>query len=88
MKGNNYEEIKADITPMIDVVFLLIIFFILMPPKKIESKLESYVPKDNSKVTGDFNKTMFFIEISSKIKEQQNISTVKFNRRYICKFKT
>lgn len=37
----------GDMTSMIDVVFLLLIFFILMPFKSTESKIESYLPKDS-----------------------------------------
>lgn len=40
------EEVKADMTPMIDVVFLMIIFFICIDFKVLESKLPAYLPKD------------------------------------------
>lgn len=39
-------EKLGDMTSMIDVVFLLLIFFILMPFKTSESKLESHLPKE------------------------------------------
>lgn len=41
-------EIVGDMTSMIDIVFLLLIFFILMPFKTTESKLEAFLPKDSS----------------------------------------
>ena len=40
------EEVKPDMTPMIDVVFLMIIFFICIEFKVLESKLAAYLPKD------------------------------------------
>lgn len=40
------EEVKSDMTPMIDVVFLMIIFFICIDFKVLESKLAAYLPKD------------------------------------------
>ena len=40
------EEVKPDMTPMIDVVFLMIIFFICIDFKVLESKLAAYLPKD------------------------------------------
>jgi hypothetical protein len=40
------EEVKTDMTPMIDVVFLMIIFFICIDFKVLESKLPAYLPKD------------------------------------------
>ncbi len=40
------EEVKPDMTPMIDVVFLMIIFFICIDFKILESKLPAYLPKD------------------------------------------
>ena len=40
------EEPKINLTPMIDVVFLLLIFFMLMKFKSLEKQLQSYLPKD------------------------------------------
>lgn len=40
------EEVKPDMTPMIDVVFLMIIFFVCIDFKVLESKLPAYMPKD------------------------------------------
>ena len=40
------EEMKTDMTPMIDCVFLLIIFFLCIDFKTLEAKLPSYLPKD------------------------------------------
>ncbi|GAB4154738.1 MAG: hypothetical protein Fur0037_23320 [Planctomycetota bacterium] len=39
-------EEKADMTPMIDAVFLMIIFFICIDFKILEAKLPAYLPKD------------------------------------------
>lgn len=41
------EEAKADMTPMIDAVFLLIIFFLCIDFKILEAKLPAYLPKDS-----------------------------------------
>ena len=41
------QEQVGDMTSMIDVVFLLLIFFILMPFKTSESKIESHLPKNS-----------------------------------------
>jgi biopolymer transport protein ExbD len=40
------EEAKMDMTPMIDVVFLMIIFFICIEFKVLESKLDAFLPTD------------------------------------------
>jgi len=40
------EEVKPDMTPMIDCVFLMIIFFICIDFKVLESKLPAYLGKD------------------------------------------
>src|SRR5687767_12908140 len=41
------DEIKGDMTPMIDVVFQLLIFFMLtIKFKVLEGKLAAYLPKD------------------------------------------
>ncbi len=40
------EESKPDMTPMIDCVFLMIIFFICIDFKVLEAKLPAYLPKD------------------------------------------
>lgn len=45
------EEVKPDMTPMIDVVFLMIIFFICIDFKVLESKLPAYLPKDKGSQT-------------------------------------
>ena len=40
------EEADMDMTPMIDVVFLLIIFFLCIDFKTLEAKLPAYLPTD------------------------------------------
>jgi biopolymer transport protein ExbD len=45
------EELKMDMTPMIDVVFLLIIFFLCIDFKILEAKLPAYLPKDKGAQT-------------------------------------
>lgn len=42
-----FEEVKPDMTPMIDVTFLLLIFFIVtLKFKTLEGRLDSNLPKD------------------------------------------
>ena len=45
------EEEKTNMTPMIDVVFLLIIFFLCIDFKVLEAKLPAYLPKDKGSQT-------------------------------------
>ena len=40
------EEQKGDMTPMIDVVFLLIVFFLCIEFKVLESRLDAFLPTD------------------------------------------
>ncbi len=47
------EEAKADMTPMIDAVFLLIIFFLCIDFKVLEAKLPAYLPKDKGSNNDD-----------------------------------
>ena len=46
-KEEAQQEAKVDMTPMIDVVFLLIIFFLCIDFKILEAKLPAYLPKDS-----------------------------------------
>ena len=39
-------ESKPDMTPMIDVVFLMIVFFVCIDFQVLESKLEAFLPRD------------------------------------------
>jgi len=40
------DDIKLQITPMIDVTFLLLIFFMLLPFRTLERKVAAFLPKD------------------------------------------
>ncbi|MFN3241203.1 MAG: ExbD/TolR family protein [Planctomycetota bacterium] len=40
------DEQKGDMTPMIDVVFLLIVFFLCIEFKVLESRLDAFLPTD------------------------------------------
>ena len=44
--GGSAEDIKLQITPMIDVTFLLLIFFMLLPFRSLERKVAAFLPKD------------------------------------------
>jgi biopolymer transport protein ExbD len=91
-KEVNLEEFSMDMTPMIDVVFLLIIFFILMPPKEMEGQLQSYLPNDSSAPPPPNQEQpppKFTITISSKKINTEEIETnVSFNSRPVCQFVT
>ena len=53
-KKQTVEEVKLELTPMIDVVFLLLIFFIVtIKFKVLEGKLETELPKDVGVNSGD-----------------------------------
>jgi biopolymer transport protein ExbD len=40
------EEAKLELTPMIDVSFLILIFFMCLPFKTLEGKLQAFLPTD------------------------------------------
>lgn len=40
------EEVELQLTPMIDVSFLILIFFMLMPFKTLEAKMVAFLPTD------------------------------------------
>jgi biopolymer transport protein ExbD len=53
-KKKNFKEIKTDMTPMIDVTFLLLIFFIVTLKFKIlEGRLDAALPKDRGTSTSE-----------------------------------
>ena len=45
-KDGGNPELKLAITPMIDVTFLLLIFFMLLPFRSLERKVQAQLPKD------------------------------------------
>ena len=68
-KKAQIEEVEMELTPMIDVVFLLLIFFIVtMKFKVLEGKLVTELPKDEGTSAGDpplIDKIEIDIETSS-----------------------
>lgn len=85
------EDISMDMTSMIDVVFLLIIFFILMPPKEMEGQLESYLPKSGGSASSPSEEepdVKFFLTLRSSLDGEQVFTQVTFNNRPICNFET
>ena len=42
----NADDVKLQITSMIDVTFLLLIFFMLLPFRTLERKVAAFLPKD------------------------------------------
>ncbi len=57
------QEAPFSMTPMIDIIFLLLIFFLLLPVKSIEGVLKNDLPN-----TGNPNKTTPLIEQKEKVK--------------------
>lgn len=52
VRRKKFEEIKPDMTPMIDVTFLLLIFFIVtLKFKVLEGRLDAALPKDRGTST-------------------------------------
>ena len=43
---NDADDVKLQITSMIDVTFLLLIFFMLLPFRTLERKVAAFLPKD------------------------------------------
>jgi hypothetical protein len=82
------EDVKMDMTPMIDVVFLLIIFFLLMPPKEMEGQLQSYLPSEegSSEPTEPQDpKPTFKLAITAEAEGQNKVvSSISFNQRFVC----
>ena len=91
-KDIDVEDVNLDMTSMIDVVFLLIIFFILMPPKEMEGQLQSYLPSSDSgkpPPNPEEPPPKFTITISSsKIKMKIFAPKCFFNNRPVCQFTT
>ncbi|MAU93538.1 MAG: hypothetical protein CMJ93_04965 [Planctomycetes bacterium] len=53
-KKKKFKEVKTDMTPMIDVTFLLLIFFIVTLKFKIlEGRLDAALPKDRGTSTSE-----------------------------------
>ena len=42
----NSEDDQTDLTPLIDVAFLIIIFFMCLPFKTLDGKLAAFLPTD------------------------------------------
>ena len=76
--GADADDIKLQITPMIDVTFLLLIFFMLLPFRSLERKVAAFLPKDRG-----LAKTKIKLEEKPKItvelkrKKAEKITRVK-----------
>jgi len=70
-KKAEIEEVEMELTPMIDVVFLLLIFFIVtMKFKVLEGKLATELPKDVGVNAGEVEELLEKVEI--KIEEDRS----------------
>ncbi len=66
-KKATIDEVEVELTPMIDVVFLLLIFFIVtMKFKVLEGRLETELPKDVGVNSGDVEDLLEKVEIQIK----------------------
>ncbi|MEN8150119.1 MAG: biopolymer transporter ExbD [Planctomycetota bacterium] len=52
-KDHDSPEVKLQITPMIDVTFLLLIFFMLLPFRSLERKVAAYLPLEKGITSTD-----------------------------------
>jgi len=75
-------EISLEVTPLIDIVFLLLIFFILNSQFEKLTSLELNLPKVNSEQLDEINGKNLVIEITAIeeiILNGQKISEITFN---------
>ena len=75
-------EISLEVTPLIDIVFLLLIFFILNSQFEKLTSLELNIPKVNSEQLDEINGKNLVIEITAIeeiILNGQKLSEITFN---------
>lgn len=88
-KAFRLDESKGDMTSMIDVVFLLLIFFMVMPFRTPEGRIQSHLPKTSGNAQKPDKEDIEKIEIKIKRNGQAiNSSTyqgidIKLNGRKI-----
>ena len=79
---NKSSEISLEVTPLIDIVFLLLIFFILNSQFEKFATMELNLPKVNSEQLDDTNGKNLVIEITAIeeiILNGQKLSEITFN---------
>ena len=64
---NEEEEAKIDLTPMLDVVFIMLIFFIVTATFVKELALDAYKPPDIQETTSDNNSITIVIRANDEI---------------------
>lgn len=64
-KDDNTEELQINLTPLIDVVFLLLIFFMVTTTFSKESQLRIKLPEASTKSKQQTDKDVIEIQISS-----------------------
>ena len=68
------EEVKMEMTPMIDVTFLLLIFFLCsIKFKVLEGKLQTYLPKDVGVNTTPISKLLEKVDIRIYRKQTRDV---------------
>lgn len=76
------DEVKVEFTSMIDVVFLLLIFFMLIPIKEMEAKLETKVSGkkvDTENIEVEPPKVSFQIDLKSEVNGDEVLTRVSVN---------
>jgi biopolymer transport protein ExbD len=66
MKKNKYESLSLDLTPLIDVVFILLIFFILSSSFKKDKFILNLELPDSSSMQKVVNKKQISLELNEK----------------------
>ncbi|MBC8369846.1 MAG: biopolymer transporter ExbD [Planctomycetes bacterium] len=89
-KKKKFEEVKTDMTPMIDVTFLLLIFFIVTLKFKIlEGRLDAALPKDrgtSSSESEEIEKIDILLKVAEPgelVKDEANPGLLQYEGRKI-----
>lgn len=70
------EKIQPPMTPMIDIVFQLLIFFLLIPSQSGEAYLTTNLPRTSGPVAGEKQKDVKRIKIELQVPEGDDKSVV------------
>ena len=89
-KKKKFEEMKPDMTPMIDVTFLLLIFFIVtLKFKVLEGRLDAALPKDRGTSTAESEEIekldimLYIAEPGELLDDPENSRLVKYQGRRV-----
>jgi biopolymer transport protein ExbD len=73
--GDGDEAVQVNVTPLIDIIFCLCLFFLCsLKFKQLEGKMDSWLPKDKGNQAGGIaNATMDEIRIFVRLNAQQDV---------------